>query len=196
MISTSAASTRWPASPIATTTSSSPTSSPRTNPRPRSTFKKAPSPPVGERVGVRGITAHSFAQRPSPSQRYALGPSLSRDAAEGVLSVRQLPHAAVDTIERQREHALFHQLADHADAGRAAPILLRHRVEPHRPRIGVEQTAQPGFARLVIPALDAAALLLDLVGAHAVVADQHDLVAGIVGAQDFHHVDLFDMPSP
>src|SRR5438105_4455985 len=109
----------------------------------------AAAPPVAlvEGVGVGGITAHSFAQRPSPSQRYALGPSLSRDAGEGVLSARQFPHAAVDAIERQREHALFHQLADHADAGGAAPIFLRHRVEPHRPWIGVEQTAEPGFAR-------------------------------------------------
>src|SRR3954447_11747267 len=139
MISISAASTRPPASLIASTTSSSPTSSPRKNPRPRSTFTfKSLSAPQGRRE---------------------------------VNSPRQLPHAAVDAVEGQREHALFHQLADHADAGRAAPVSLRHRVQPHRLRIGVEQAAQPGLARLVVPALDAAAFLLDLIGTHAGVAD-------------------------
>src|SRR5437764_4360048 len=164
MISTSAASTRTPASPIASTMSSSPTSSPRKNPRPRSTFTfKSLSAPRGRRE---------------------------------VNLPRQLPHPAVDAVKGQREHALFQQLTDHADAGGAAPVFLRHRVEPHRLGIGIEQAAQPGLARLVVPALDAAALLLDLVGAHAGVADQHEFVAGIVGAQDFHHVDLLDMPSP
>ena len=76
--------------------------------------------------------------------------------------------------------------ADHSDAGGAGPIFLRHRVEPHRLRIGVEQAAQPGFARLVVPALDAAALLFDLVRAHAGVADQHDFVAAVVGADQLH----------
>src|SRR4051794_6637503 len=150
MISTSPASTRPPASLIASTMSSSPTSSPRKNPRQRSTFTfKSLSAPRGRRE---------------------------------VESARQFPHAAVDAVESQWEHALFHQLADHADAGGAAPVFLRHRVEPHCLRIGIEQPAQPGLARLIVPALDAAAFLLDLIGAHAGIADQHEFVAGIVGA--------------
>jgi hypothetical protein len=38
-------------------------------------------------------------------------------------------------------------------------IFLRHRVESHRLRISVKQAGQPGFARLVVPALDAAAVV-------------------------------------
>src|SRR6266851_8460328 len=106
---------------------------------------------------------------------------------------RQLTHSAVDAVESEGEHAVLHQRPDHADAGGAAPVFRWHRVEPDRLRIGAEEAAHPGLARLVVPALDAAALLGDLVGAHAGIADQDGLVCGIVGAQDLHDLDLLDM---
>jgi aminoglycoside phosphotransferase (APT) family kinase protein len=52
----------------------------------------APSPPSGERVGVRG-RATSELPAPSPSHAYGVGPSLSRSAGEG-LSVRDCPGGA------------------------------------------------------------------------------------------------------
>src|ERR671928_555593 len=67
------------------------------------------------------------------------------------------------TLEGQREHPVFDDLSDHPDAGGAGPIFLGHRVEPYRSRIGVEQTAQPGFAGFVVPPFDAAAFLFDFV---------------------------------
>ena len=45
------------------------------------------------------------------------------------------------------------------------------RVEPYRLRISVEQTAQPGFARLIVSALDAAVVFFDFIGAHAGIPD-------------------------
>src|SRR6185437_6671471 len=51
------------------------------------------------------------------------------------------------------------------------------------------------LAGLVVPALDRAALPVDLVRTHARVADQHDLMVRVVGAQDVENVDLLDMPA-
>ncbi|MGE5270825.1 MAG: phosphotransferase family protein [Thiohalocapsa sp.] len=51
--------------------------------------RKTPSPPSGERVGVRGQAV----EPPSPSQPCGLGASLSRNAGEG-LSIRDLPGGA------------------------------------------------------------------------------------------------------
>jgi hypothetical protein len=45
------------------------------------------------------------------------------------------------------------------------------RVEPYRLRISVEQTAQPGFARLIVSALDAVVVFFDFIGAHAGIPD-------------------------
>src|SRR6185312_16915855 len=42
------------------------------------------------------------------------------------------PHRGVQPFEGEREHPPFHQLANHADRRRAAPVALGHRVEPDR----------------------------------------------------------------
>src|SRR5579883_3315816 len=92
-------------------------------------------------------------------------------------------HRAVDPLQGQRKHALLDQAPDHADTDGPLPVRLGNRVEPDRTGIGREQAGEPYRARLVVPALDAAPFLLDLVGAHAGVADQHEAPALVIGAQ-------------
>src|ERR1700723_981706 len=82
-----------------------------------------------------------------------------------LMLARQSFHRLVDTGEGQREHAVVDELTDHPDRHRAAPIFLRHRVEPHRPRVMVQEPARPHRAGFVVPTLDTAALTVDLVGA-------------------------------
>jgi hypothetical protein len=63
--------------------------------------RRSPSPPMGERVGVRGQAAASTSA-PSPSHACGVGPSLSRSAGEGVVPaicdrldpIRDLPSGA------------------------------------------------------------------------------------------------------
>src|SRR5260370_13657399 len=99
----------------------------------------------------------------------------------------------MDAVQGQWEPAIFHEPADRCDAARTAPIFLRDRVEPYRFRVDLEQAAQPYLARFIVPPLDPAAFLLYLIRAHAAIADQPDLVPGILGAQDFHYCDLSAM---
>jgi DNA polymerase-3 subunit gamma/tau len=56
-----------------------------------------PSPPSGERVGVRGPSAEAM-PLPSPSHASGAGPSLSRDAGEGLASARPVEISAAGPL--------------------------------------------------------------------------------------------------
>src|SRR5579883_564600 len=133
---------------------------------------------------------------------YAMGPFLSprkraeRASCSRATLPRQPSHRAVEAVERQREHAAFYEIADHLDRGRAFPVALGHRVEPDGFGIGGEETAHPHLARLLVPMLDAAAGLDDLIRAHAGIADEDQLVAGVIGVEHLHRRRLLDMPAP
>ena len=58
------------------------------------------------------------------------------------------------------------------------------RVQPNGVRPVIQHALQPDGARFLVPVLDAAALVGDLVGAHEGVADEDDFVLGLVGVDD------------
>src|SRR5258708_36299720 len=88
----------------------------------------------------------------------------------------QLLHRALKTLDRDREHALREQPADDGGGFRIVPMPLRHRIEPHRVRIGARDTIEPDRACLLVDMLDRAARHHDLVRAHRGVTDEHYLV--------------------
>ena len=88
----------------------------------------------------------------------------------------------VDALDRQREHAAFHQFANHADRGGVRPALLGSGVEPGGAAVMAGQALQPAPAGFLVPVFHAAAGLDDLVGAHGGVADEDQLVVRAVGA--------------
>src|ERR1700751_1602001 len=131
----------------------------------------SPTAPSTRRSPMYGQRSQKRRRPKQPGCRVA---SPARTASTAAL---EAAHCAVEAVEGQRKHAVLGDAADHPDAGRAGPVFLRHRIEPHCPRIDLEQAAQPDLARLVVPTLNAAALLFDLIGAHARVADENDSVA-------------------
>ncbi len=88
-----------------------------------------------------------------------------------------------------RVHAPVEDAADVLRGDGPAPVLLGHGIEPRRARPGAQQPLEPHPPRLVVPVLDAAAGLLQLVGAHRRVAHEDQLVVVAVLA---HHVDRRD----
>src|SRR5258706_9200020 len=92
-------------------------------------------------------------------------------------------------------HASSHDFLEYADRLAIGPDLLRLGVEPDRPRIHLQHALQPHRARLVVGVFDRAAALQDLVGAHARVPDEHELivVAGLV--HDVESAGAFGVPA-
>src|SRR5664279_4674454 len=88
----------------------------------------------------------------------------------------QFLHRAFQALDRDREHALRKQPADQGGGFRIVPVLLRHRIEPHRMRIGAGDALEPDRSGLFIDMLDRAAGHHDFVGAHRGVADENHLV--------------------
>src|SRR5215213_7404187 len=88
----------------------------------------------------------------------------------------QLLHRAFEALDRDRVHALRKQPADDGGGFRIIPVLLRHRIEPHRVRIGARDAIEPDRAGLLVDVLDRAAGHHDLVRRHRGIADEHHLV--------------------
>src|SRR6516165_5686683 len=153
-------------------------------------FRASPIVPSMQRSPICGPKSQKRKRPRPPDRRQQIATRTAASAAS-----LETGHRAVDALEGKRKHAVFGDPPDHSDAGGAGPGFLWHRVEPHRPRIGLEEPAQPYLARLVVPPLDAAAFLLDLVGAHAGVADQDDPEASIVSANKLDDRHLLDMAS-
>ena len=63
------------------------------------------------------------------------------------------------------------------------PPILFHGIEPDCPRIDAKDALHPQAARFLVPMLDAAAGIGDLVGAHGRITDEDDFVVGRVGVQ-------------
>src|SRR5882757_10346256 len=78
----------------------------------------------------------------------------------------QLLHRAFQALDRDRVHAVGKQPADNGGGFRIVPVLLRHRIEPHRMRVGSRDTLQPDRAGLFVDMLDRAAGHHDLVRRH------------------------------
>src|ERR1700730_9416108 len=70
----------------------------------------------------------------------------------------QFLHRAFEAFDRDREHALRKQPANEGGGFRIIPVPLRHRIEPHRVRIGARDAFQPDRAGLFIDMLDRAAV--------------------------------------
>src|SRR5438270_775013 len=88
----------------------------------------------------------------------------------------QFLHRSFQTLYRDREHALREQPADDGGRFRIVPMLLRHRIEPHRVRISLCDALEPDRSGLLIDMLDRAAGDHDLVRRHRGVADEYHLV--------------------
>src|ERR1700681_1204651 len=88
----------------------------------------------------------------------------------------QFLHRAIETFDRDREHALRKQPANDGGRFRIIPVPLRHRIEPHRVRVGARDAFEPDRSGLFIDMLDRAAGDHDFVRAHRGVADEHHLV--------------------
>src|SRR5207302_11391117 len=92
---------------------------------------RAPPPPRPSPVQGEGVTCCCSTQfSPSPLAGEGRGGGCQAPALPPRALSRQPPHRAVEAFESQPEHATFHELAHHVDRGRAAPIALRHGVEP------------------------------------------------------------------
>src|SRR5882757_3686503 len=106
-----------------------------------------------------------------PSFRFALTRAPER---------RRLPHQflhrAFEAFDRDRVHPLREQPAQDGGGFGVIPVLLRHRIEPHRMRIGARDALDPDRAGLLVDVLDRAAGHHDLVRRHRGVADEHHLV--------------------
>ncbi len=122
---------------------------------------EVPSPPPGERVRVRG-RASASALAPSPSQRCAPGPSLSRDAGEGLVVgdgldlIRDLPDGA-GLLALGRELLLE----------RIVPLLPPERQRELRLVATAMAIAEREAASGEVPSREIAAMLRDLYGARA-----------------------------
>src|SRR3954469_22513951 len=55
----------------------------------------------------------------------------------------QFLHRAFETFDGDREHALRKQPANEGGGFRIVPVPLRHRIEPHRMRIGAGDALEP-----------------------------------------------------
>src|SRR5260370_20762262 len=88
----------------------------------------------------------------------------------------QFLHRAFETFDGDREHALRKQPADQGGGFRIVPVPLRHRVEPHRVRIGANDAIEPDRSGLFVDMLDRAARHHELLRRHRGVADEHHLV--------------------
>src|SRR5712672_1097564 len=75
----------------------------------------------------------------------------------------QLPHRAFQALDRDRVHAVGKQPADDGGRFRIVPVLLRHRIEPYRVRIGARDAIEPNRAGLFVDMLDRSARHHDLV---------------------------------
>jgi DNA polymerase III subunit gamma/tau len=118
----------------------------------------APSPPSGERVAVRGQATERL-PAPSPAQPFGLGPSLSRNAGEGIATASNAapavapqpapepppPSAAFDPMpqsfaevvvlfEKRREALLRAQLWSQVHLVAFEPGRIEFRPEPGAPR--------------------------------------------------------------
>src|ERR1700744_5391482 len=74
----------------------------------------------------------------------------------------ELLHGLLQALERQRVHAIPHQLFDQADGGRVVPVPLGRRIQPDH---ALEDGRDPVFldgAGLLVPVLHRAARIGDL----------------------------------
>src|SRR6516165_5206414 len=88
----------------------------------------------------------------------------------------QFLHRAFQPLNGDRIHALREDAANDGGRFRIVPVPLRHRIEPHRMRIGADDTFEPDRARLLVDMFDRTARYHDLVRRHRGVADEHRLV--------------------
>src|ERR1700754_5139570 len=78
----------------------------------------------------------------------------------------QFLHRAFQPLDRDRIHALRKQPADDGGGFRIVPVPLRHRVEPHRVRIGPGDALQPDRSGFLVDVCDRTAGHHHLVRAH------------------------------
>src|SRR5438067_10711042 len=96
----------------------------------------------------------------------ARAPRQGSRAAADLCAPRQRLHRALEARERDRVHAAVHDAQHVLDGSGPAPVLLGHGIEPGRVRPGAQQPLEPRASGLLVPVLDAAAGLLELVRAH------------------------------
>src|SRR3954468_16063613 len=72
-------------------------------------------------------------------------------------SLRQQTHRLFESLDRQRVHALVHQLLHDADRLAVLPHALRLGVDPHEFREGARQPLDPLDAGFLVVVFDAAA---------------------------------------
>src|SRR5215470_2487996 len=65
----------------------------------------------------------------------------------------QFLHRAFEALDGDRIHALREDAADDGGRFRIVPVLLRHRIEPHRMRIGADDALEPDRAWLLVDML-------------------------------------------
>src|SRR5215468_10327525 len=66
----------------------------------------------------------------------------------------QLLHRTLQTLDRDRIHAIGEQAADDGGGFRIVPVPLRDRIEPHGVRIGADHALEPDRACLFVDMLD------------------------------------------
>ena len=81
-------------------------------------------------------------------------------------------------------HAALHQAAQNLQGMDMLPAPFRPRIDPDGALEMADQSLHPDLARLLVPMLDRAAGLRDLIGAHGGVADEDQPPVRAVAAQD------------
>src|SRR5450830_433012 len=92
-------------------------------------------------------------------------------------------HALFQAIDRERKHAITHQLPHYPYRLAVLPQAFLLGIEPDEFREGCRETRQPDRARFLVVVLDRATMLQDFIGAHGGVADKNQLGVGRVFAQ-------------
>ena len=80
-----------------------------------------------------------------------------------MIKLVELADGVVEAADREREHAVLHELEHELGRRRVFPALLRFRIQPDGLRVGVQQALDPDGSGLFVPVLDAAAGVGDLV---------------------------------
>ena len=112
-------------------------------------------------------------------------------SAESVMkSLAQHAHRVFKALEREREHALAHQLLNDGNALPVLPHALRFGVDPSVFGEGVCEALQPLGTGFFIVVFHTATGLQDLVRAHGRIPDEDQLVVLVVLAQDVESGEL------
>src|SRR5690554_1959400 len=98
-------------------------------------------------------------------------------------SACQSLHGLLQPCQCHGVHFALHQLPDHVDGAGVMPALLWIGVEPDQPVEMLHETLHPDITGLLVPVLDAATGMADLVGCHAGIADKDHLPVAAIGVQ-------------